>query len=480
MTSAVKETGVKSALDRTVLILVGLYFVMKPFYLWRSGLPQISDFLIFFSFLLFSLKRGFVLQYPRYSRTLFKVSMFFLFYVVLVNVVWFVILDFDTDFLQVALFFAFNISVLLYFNILYNRYGEILMRVVYRGALASALIQGSMFLAMGGFQGGRNIGTFNNPNQLGYYGLLTFGLLIFTSQRIKVSSFTFLAGVAASIVLTLTSLSKAAMIAYAILIMGYLFTPGENRKLKRKVNFMVFLVCATVLMAASYRPELFGDNLLFTEVQGRVTNIGKDTDDSLSMRGYDRISDYPQYWVFGAGEGAYGRFNNATYEFHSTLGTVQVSYGIVGLLQFLFILFYVLKKNGFKGWYILACLLIYGLAHNGLRNSMFWMLLSLYTTRAGIPSQNKAPVPEKVKAKKKIVYPKQIAIPQTFTASRRMPMPGPLAVPRRAAVSMKPGIPLNMTIPFRMKKVRLGLPTFRGGISGRKGSGSEYGPGYKG
>lgn len=479
MSNAVKVTKTRSALDRMVLLLVGLYFVMKPFYLWRSGLPQISDFLIFVSFLIFALKRGFVLHYPKYNRKLFKISTFFLFYVVLVNVVWFVILDFDTDFLQVTTFFAFNIGVLLYFSILYNRYEDVLMKVIYRGALISALIQGSMFMAMGGFQGGRNIGTFNNPNQLGYYGLLTFGLLIFTSQRVKVSSFTFLAGVAASIVLTLTSLSKAAMIAYAILIMGYLFTPGENRKLKRKVNFMVFLVCASVIVAASYKPELFGDNLLFTEVQDRVSNIGKDTDDSLSIRGYDRISNYPQYWIFGAGEGAYERFNNVTYEFHSTLGTVQVSYGILGLLQFLFILYYVLKKNEFKGWYILACLLIYGLAHNGLRNSMFWMLLSLYTTRGAVPSPVKVRVKEKVTTSKRIAYPRQIAIPQPTPASRRMPVPRPLSLQRGTAISMKPAILLNMSVPFGMKKVHLVLPSLSWGRTKRKDIETAYGSDYK-
>lgn len=480
MASAVKETSVKGFLDRMILVLVGLYFIMKPFYFWRSGLPQISDFLIFFSFLLFSLKSGLLLHYPKNNRTLFILSTCFFFYVVLVNVVWFVILDFDTDFLQIAVFFAFNIGVLLYFTMLHNRYKDVLMRVIYRGALLSALIQGAIFMASGGFQGQRNIGTFNNPNQLGYYGLLTFGLLIFTSQRIKVSPVTFLSGVAASIVLTLTSLSKAAMIAYAILIMGYLFTPGENKKLKRKVNMMVFLVCMVVIMVGSYRPELFGDNPLLTGVQDRVSNIGSDTDDSLAMRGYDRISEYPQYWIFGAGEGAYERFNNVTYEFHSTLGTVQVSYGIIGLLQFLFLLYYVLRRNGFKGWYILACLLIYGLAHNGLRNSMFWMLLSLYTTGVRVPSLKKEAVPKKAAEPNRIVYPKPVAVLQNASVSKRPPVSKPHPVPRLTIVPKKSIISVSRAVPLRIRKVNVLFPSPSWGRMRRKGVEPAYGTSYKG
>lgn len=270
------------------------------------------------------------------------------------------------------------------------------------------------------------------------------------------------------------------MIAYGILIVGYLLTPGENRKLKRKVNFMVFLICAVAITAASYRPELFGDNLLLAEVQGRVSNIGKDTDDSLSMRGYDRISDYPQYWVFGAGEGAYERFDNATYEFHSTLGTVQVSYGIVGLLQFLFIIFYVIRKNGFKGWYILACLLIYGLAHNGLRNSMFWMLLSLYTTGAGIPSVRKVSVSTKHSETKRVVYPTAIAIPKDASVPESNPSSKKLASPKLTARSRKPALSLARAIPFRSRKVNLVFPSLSFGKAKRKKIESAYETSYKG
>jgi hypothetical protein len=36
-----------------------------------------------------------------------------------------------------------------------------------------------------------------------------------------------------------------------------------------------------------------------------------------------------------------------------------------------------LYKDAFQSWYIIAFIMAYGLTHNGIRNSFFWILLAL-------------------------------------------------------------------------------------------------------
>lgn len=101
------------------------------------------------------------------------------------------------------------------------------------------------------------------------------------------------------------------------------------------------------------------------------------TENLITDRGYYRITEYPEYWILGAGEGAYLERFGRIMEFHSTLGNIQVSYGIIGLILFLKFLYLALKNNKFRDWYILFCILIYGITHNGIRNSLFWIFLAL-------------------------------------------------------------------------------------------------------
>ena len=123
--------------------------------------------------------------------------------------------------------------------------------------------------------------------------------------------------------------------------------------------------------------QIIQNNSLINSVQRRIQNIGKDSDDNLEGRGYYRIYEYPEYWLFGAGEGEYSRFRYGEIEFHSTLGNIQVSYGLVGILLFINLMRLALKNDRYRSWYILFMIMLYGLTHNGIRNSLFWILLAL-------------------------------------------------------------------------------------------------------
>lgn len=106
-----------------------------------------------------------------------------------------------------------------------------------------------------------------------------------------------------------------------------------------------------------------------------------------------RILEHPEHLAFGAGEGAVDRFDPVhPIEIHSSAGTLLFSYGVVGSALFLLFLYHVLKL---ASPYLIAHLIpvtFYTLTHQGLRESMFWILLAfLQCLAAEIRSQRKLP-----------------------------------------------------------------------------------------
>jgi hypothetical protein len=366
--------------DKIIFFLISVYFILKPFYFWQSGLPQISDFIIIILILTYLLKSGFAIQYFDEFKKFILVGLFFILYVLATNLIWMVLLDYSLGFLLTSVYYIYNYFIVLLFISLYTEYETKLLEIVYKSSLISIFIQIFMYFAFGGFSGGRMTAGFNNPNQLGYYALLVLSILLFSSQKIEVNIKWFIFGVLSSTVLSLASLSKAAIISHISLIFFYIFAKTKHTKFKRNI-IIIFVVLAIILTYTYFYTDLITSNQLYTAVNRRISSIGQDSDDSLEGRGYTRIFNHPEYWIFGAGEGNYYRlstlFHSFSGEFHSTLGNIQVSYGIIGLLLFLTFMGIALYKDAFQSWYIIAFIMAYGLTHNGIRNSFFWILLAL-------------------------------------------------------------------------------------------------------
>ena len=134
-------------------------------------------------------------------------------------------------------------------------------------------------------------------------------------------------------------------------------------------------MCWQVVLAALFYSDVLSNHI--ETLSSRIANSRIDADDTLAGRGYDRIWNNAEYIIFGAGEGAVYRFDTFLGgEIHSSVGTLLFSYGILGLLLFL----YALGRLGIQDRvcikYILV-ILIYGLAHQGLRSTHFWIFLGL-------------------------------------------------------------------------------------------------------
>lgn len=365
-----------SLTDKIILFLYALYFIMNPFYFWQSGLPQIADFIFILLIILYILTNRFSLPFNNSNKSFILVGFVLIFYIFFINFIWILLLQTTDRFLLSSFFYLYNFTAVIIILSLYKTYKKIIIKTTYYAILISVIIQTILYFTGGGFTGGRITVSFNNPNQLGYFALVSAAILIFTSNKIKVDTKWFFAGIICLFVLVFASLSKAAIVSYIGLIFFFLLARNKDKKVKRNIILGVILV-ALIIGIIFNTTSIIQENQLINAVENRIEFIGSDNDDSLQGRGYDRITEYPQYWIFGAGEGQYSRFQNQRMEFHSTLGNIQVSYGIIGLILFLSLMFIALKKDNYKSWYILLFIMMYGLTHNGIRNSMLWILLAL-------------------------------------------------------------------------------------------------------
>jgi len=345
-----------------------LAIATMPLYLWSSGLPQIAHVMIAASCMVRLLQGKSILP----SSTIFKVLWILLAWMALRQLVY----GISSQSLKVLFapaYLLFNTIFLssLYFMLGPDDDGKNSNRIaiaVCIGALVAVL---SLFLTGFSLSGSpqdldRAVGSFNNPNQLGFYGLCLGGFASILFQNNKVSIWVFIALICSGAFLTILSLSKAAMVSYVAY--GLVFIRG------RQLIYLTSIITLVIFVALqfSYRDFHF---------VSRLSDIGKDSDDSLSARGYGVVDDMGFSLVWGMGEGYYQSISGD--EVHSTLGNLFISYGFIGF--FLFVCFQgaVFFKSIKVNRSIVVCTfiffpyLLYGITHNGFRFSSIWLLFGL-------------------------------------------------------------------------------------------------------
>lgn len=370
------ESNDYSLIDKLIFFLLSSYFITIPFYLWDSGLPQISDFFMVLLLVVYLIKTRGNIKYTNEAKSFLLVGLLFVFHTTFVNVVWMFLMEDISSFIDKPFFYIYNYFIAVLIISLCTYYNEKIYFLIYNSLIVSVLLQIIILFINGGYTGGRMTGSFNNPNQLGYYALLTTSILIVLSNRLKIKPFWFLITYFSNTLLILASLSSTTIISFIILTIFFTFFKMKNKNLKRK--FVLFLLIILIVIFIMYtQTNFFEKSLMMEGLQIRSRTLENKTSGIITERGYNRISEYPEYWIFGAGEGAYFKKFGINMEFHSILGNIQVSYGIIGLILFLRLLYISIKKNNFNELYILISVLIYGITHNGIRNSLLWILLSI-------------------------------------------------------------------------------------------------------
>lgn len=345
-----------------------LFLILDPIYTFKSGLPQPADILI-------TLMGPFALagwngRLRRRSLRTMRALMMFMGYVLLSVVVWSLIyntwsLDYKQGFLIAPLFYLFDVYVFLVILVLYERFGERFVWLTVRVVLVSVCFQVLMTFIY--TRGGtlRTYGLFNTSNQLGYFSILTASLLLLGQRRLQLTSLQVLVGQVCCAYLALLSASRAALISVGIL--GAVAVINRFRTVLVLGAFAAFLTFVTNPFESAMERS-----------RNRIQN-----DQTLGFfeeRGYDRLVHNPEYLILGAGEGRYQRFADTTaigtHELHSSIGTLLFCYGVVGLSLFLAFLVKVVRGSGIRRTLLLLPPAAYGLTHQGLRFTLFWVLLA--------------------------------------------------------------------------------------------------------
>jgi len=225
----------------------------------------------------------------------------------------------------------------------------------------------------------RAIGTFNNPNQLGYWGLVVSccWLIPKRDQKLTPTDVLLLCGAG---YLTAKSLSKAAMLSFTLALLMGIAIQRLTRSAKLMFIALAFVGTSSVLLDPTPVDRFFSIKVV-ERVDHRLGTIGEQGDDSATGRGYDRIWKYPEHLIFGAGEGATWRFSGSAIvrenhkEMHSTFGTVLFSYGIIGLFLFCALLLMVFRQVPMAFRLYSLPIWAYGVTHQGLRDTMLWVFL---------------------------------------------------------------------------------------------------------
>lgn len=363
-----RSSAIRQVLTRPGLLTWALFVLAVPFYVLPSGLPQPGDILI--APLLAAAFYGWSGRLPRaFTRTV-RAMFAFVLWVMVVNYTWALAVGNFTILKSYAIFpiyYVYNASVFLVALVLYQRFGDIVLRVTVFVTVAAVVFQVAASFV---FPAGKYRGElfFNSPNQLGFYALLSASLIAILQRRIRYSVAKAAAGLTGCAYLALISGSRAAIAGIAILVFLLVFA-----------NPRVIIAASVVAIALmSVGGPL--TNALDT-VQERVSQDRNPNTSFIEERGYDRLWHHAEYIAFGAGEGDVKRFQDradSPGEVHSSFATVLFSYGIVGLGLFLAFLWRLGRGASLRMLAMLLPTLAFTLAHNGLRGTLLWVLLAIF------------------------------------------------------------------------------------------------------
>lgn len=260
------------------------------------------------------------------------------------------------------------------------------------------------------YRDGRFFGTFSDPNQMSYWLLCLFVGCLWTPQRPSwlTPPVTFAVFLLICFLFVLSA-SRSAMLAAMVLLAAMVWwwtvlrhtkkfphavqpltmlAPQHRRSDRLPYMKVVATFCAALLILLLIVFALYSlshsVNEVIDELIERTQKHGLWW--QLEIRGYFRLLEFPQYLLFGAGQGFDSRFagsidGDVIYEVHSSIVSPLFYYGIVGF-GLLYTSFYLIARDRLVGWQwlLIAAPFAYGLFTYGLRTPVFWiMLASLYT-----------------------------------------------------------------------------------------------------
>lgn len=378
-------------------ILFLIFVFLKPLYLFPSGGLGVGDAVLAAAFLSAMIRR---FKKKRHGL-LYREDYFFYAFLVCVFLVngWYYILSPHNDFIRNTAYWIYGCMLLwtlrgvaeeknflLYLN-------RILKLILVVQLAVYVLGTGRIYYEY--WDANRYMGTFNNPNQMAYVLFLTILLIYFYDSEHHRRSF-WLFYIIDGFLVLLTK-STGIFLGWMLLAAGIgcicIYRQYKAGRISGR-----FLCCMGGILAAAL---IIGLWMIWPEqgftIQDKEYNILTRIQEKLALlsqggvrkliidRGGEKILYYPQYLLYGAGEGSFERFPLAVVwksEIHSTLFSIWFSYGIIPMVLIMVWLWRNVKCAPVYYWPVYMALLAESMTVINYRQPFFWMILAY----AGIKS----------------------------------------------------------------------------------------------
>ena len=376
-----------------------LFIFLKQFYLLPSGGIEAADVCLFASF--FMLLCDCMRRRPERLLQLKTESLFYVFLasVLMINAYYGIRLG-RGEFFKYTCFWIFNACAIWSFCYLTEYGGKAFLTGINRVVKVNIGVQLLIYLSGHGrifreYWGAvRYQGTFNDPNQLAFFLFMMILLLYLYRCRFGDRSFP----VFYVLVLPVIAASKSTGILLGVFVFTILAVLYELYQIgcKKGVSVKVWIlgICMGVLIfglflwwiwpAADFDVKTVDYNML-TRIQEKIWKVAHGGLLGLFLdRGMEKLVLYPQYLLYGAGEGGFDRFTLASQvnEIHCCLFSVMFCYGLIPTSCLLVWLGRKLRRIDAAMTSAVIGLLAESFFLVNYRQPMFWMIL-LYGSVAG-------------------------------------------------------------------------------------------------
>ena len=365
-------------------ILLLLFILIRPFYVRASGQVQPADgFLMLYFFC--TVYRDFKAEVlvPNIKKN--KLFYIFLVFAIMINAFYHKVVP-DPRFLFSSLYLIYmgvvvysydsGINKGLIDKIRYILYGNLMIQfLIYSSGL------GRLYYELWEEGATRYMGTFTDPNQFGFYIFIVL-LFAYLTKHEKVDTYLFPITSVMGIFLIIQSKSLAAFLGLAVLYTLALLRFISEKFRVNKVILCVMLILSTTGVVYYFIPtsDFRIEDVEYTTVNRiryKIYNIiyADGIKDILRERAAEKIINYPEYFIYGAGEGNYERYYpEPVNEIHSSFINLFFSYG---LIPFAILMGWFKKRLKGLNAVSLVCfitILIESMFLVNYRQALFWVL----------------------------------------------------------------------------------------------------------
>lgn len=365
-------------------ILLLLFILLRPFYVRASGQVQPADgFLMLYFFC--TVYRDFKAEVliPNIKKN--KLFYIFLVLAIMINAFYHKVVP-DPRFLFSSLYLVYmGVVVYSYDSGINKELIDKIRYILYANLVIQFLVYssglGRLYYELWEEGATRYMGTFTDPNQFGFYIFIVL-LFAYLTKHEKADTYLFPITSVMGIFLVIQSKSLAAFLGLAVLYtLALLRFIGEKFRVN-KVILCVMLILTTTgvvyyfIPTSDFRIEDVEYNTV-NRIRYKIYNViyADGIKDILRERAAEKIINYPEYFIYGAGEGNYERYYpEPVNEIHSSFINLFFSYG---LIPFAILMGWFKKRLKGLNAVSLVCfitILIESMFLVNYRQALFWVL----------------------------------------------------------------------------------------------------------